>query len=209
MVVAMSPATEREAIDGRRARGERTRVRVLEALLGLVEEGQLRPTASEVAERAGVALRTVYHHFEDVESLRQMALDEQLARHTELLSPIDQDSSVHERISILVRQLRKLYEAISPIRRATLFDEQISEEIAEGLKRARSVRREHLENTFAEELTNQGKDRVLLDAADTATSWQTWDYLRSGLRRSAGAAERVVIYALQELFTTGTSRRQR
>jgi len=49
--------------DGRRARGERTRVRVLEALVALAEEGQVRPGAQQVADRAGVALRTVYHTF--------------------------------------------------------------------------------------------------------------------------------------------------
>src|SRR5580698_5644369 len=111
-----------EDVDGRRARGERTRIRVLDALLELVEEGNMRPTAQEVAERADVALRTVYHHFEDVEALRTMALELQVSRYSQILQPIDTAQPLKERIAVVARQRRKLFELITPIRQATLFD---------------------------------------------------------------------------------------
>ena len=187
-------------IDGRRARGERTRLRVLEALLDLVEEGQLHPTALEVAQRAGVALRTVYHHFEDVEALRRMALDLQLTRHRENLRSIDSTLSLDERIATITRQLRRLFEAITPIRRATMFDEHSSLEMADGLRRSRAVRRNHLEQVFAPELGDNSAGRELLDAADVASSWQTWYYLRQGLGRPAAGAERILNYSLHQLL---------
>ena len=56
-------------VDGRLARSARTRAAVIDALLGLHLDGDLSPTAGRVAERAGVALRTVYGHFADLESL--------------------------------------------------------------------------------------------------------------------------------------------
>jgi TetR/AcrR family transcriptional regulator of autoinduction and epiphytic fitness len=55
--------------DGRLARSARTRAAVIDALLGLHLDGDLSPTAGRVAERAGVALRTVYGHFADLENL--------------------------------------------------------------------------------------------------------------------------------------------
>ena len=195
-----------EHSDGRRARGERTRLRVLDALLALVEEGQLRPTAQEVASRAGVALRTVYHHFEDVEALRRMALDLQMSRHREMLVAVDPDLALEGRITAVTRQLRRLFEAITPIRRATMFDEHASAAMAEGLRRSRLIRRQFLEQAFAKELNKaDGERRVLIDAIDAATSWPSWHFVRSGLGRSPGAAERVLSLTLHDLLVGGAA----
>jgi AcrR family transcriptional regulator len=188
-------------VDGRRARGERTRLRVLEALLALVEEGELRPTAQEVASRAGVALRTVYHHFEDVEALRRMALNLQLTRHREMFQTIDPKDDLDERIRLLSRQLRKLFEVVTPIRRATLFDEHSSAEMAEGLRSSRQVRRNHVAATFAPEIARRSADgRSLLDALDTTTSWQSWYYMRTSLDRTPNAAEKILVITLTDLL---------
>jgi TetR/AcrR family transcriptional regulator of autoinduction and epiphytic fitness len=188
-------------VDGRRLRGERTRTRVLEALLALVEEGELHPTALAVATRAGVALRTVYHHFEDVEALRGMALDVQLERHREALAPVERDLPLVDRIPQVVRQCRTLFEAITPIRRATLFDESESLEMAEGLRRAQSVRRAFIEQSFGPELDRIDHDRrELLDAMDVTTSWHSWYYLRQSLGRSVTAAEAIVQLQLRSLL---------
>lgn len=199
--MSSSSAPEPVPADGRRARGERTRLRVLEALLALVEEGELRPTAQEVASRAGVALRTVYHHFEDVEALRRMALDLQLSRHVEILQPVDAKADLDERIRLIVRQLRKLFEAVTPIRRATMFDEHSSAEIAEGLRSSRLVRRGHLAHSFAGEIARRASEgRALLDALDTTASWPSWHYMRTTLDRSAVASEKILILTLHDLL---------
>jgi AcrR family transcriptional regulator len=188
--------------DGRRARGERTRLAVLDALLHLVEQGELRPTAQAVAEEAGVALRTVYHHFEDVEALRRMALDLQLRRHGELLAPVDPKADLGDRIHLVARQCRKLFEAVTPIRRAAMFDEQSSPDMAEGLRRARLVRRNFVTAAFATELAKRSADgRTLHDAIDAATSWESWYYTRSSLDRSAAAAEKILALTLHDLLT--------
>ena len=195
---------------GAEARGDRTRLsRVLDALLHLVEEGELRPTAQQVAQRAGVALRTVYHHFEDVEALRSMALDLQLERHVETLRPVKADLPLEERINVLARQCRRLFEAITPIRRATLFDENSSLEMADGLRRgtfgATGPPRRDLRSR-ARQAQRSDAGESILDAADVETSWQTWYYLRQGLGRSAAAAERIVVLELTALFEPAAAR---
>ncbi len=187
-------------VDGRRARGERTRLRVLEAMLHLVEEGELRPTAQQVASRAGVALRTVYHHFEDVEALRRMAHELQMSRHSEILQPFNVSDPIAVRIEILARQLRRLFEAITPIRRATVFDAQNSNEMADGLRRSRAIRRAHVAAAFAPEIAVDNEARTLVDALDQATSWQAWHYVRLNLGRSAQSAEKGLILSLQRLL---------
>ena len=75
--MATAPVT-----DGRSARSQRTRNAVVDALLDLNREGNLRPTAREIAERANVSLRSVYVHFDDLEDLFLAAAK----RHAELVS---------------------------------------------------------------------------------------------------------------------------
>jgi TetR/AcrR family transcriptional regulator, regulator of autoinduction and epiphytic fitness len=190
-----------ERIDGRRARGERTRLKVLESLLALVDAGEFRPTAQQVAVHAGVALRTVYHHFEDVEALRTTALSLQIDRHRKVLEPIDPDLPLEERARLLARQCRRIFEAITPIRRAALFDENGTQDLPAGLVETLERRREQIAETFAPELAKRGSaQKDVLDGADAVSSWQTWYFLRSELGRSTAAAERIVQGALVDLF---------
>src|SRR5262245_5032731 len=55
--------------DGRVRRRERSGRAIVDAMLALVGEGILQPTAQQVAERARVGLRTVFRRFSDMESL--------------------------------------------------------------------------------------------------------------------------------------------
>ena len=51
--------------DGRRARRERNREAVLDALMELVKEGDDDPSVDDIAARAGVSYRSVYRYFDD------------------------------------------------------------------------------------------------------------------------------------------------
>jgi AcrR family transcriptional regulator len=55
--------------DGRLRRSQRSGQAIVEALLGLIGDGVLEPTAQQVAERAAVGIRTVFRRFSDMESL--------------------------------------------------------------------------------------------------------------------------------------------
>ena len=61
--------TVSSALDGRERRSARSREAIVQALFGLIGSGVLRPTAQQVAERAGVGIRSVFRHFADMESL--------------------------------------------------------------------------------------------------------------------------------------------
>lgn len=67
-----SELSESEALatsDGRFNRSVVTRKKIVSALTSLVYEGYLSPTAEQVAQRADVGLRTVFRHFDDLNSL--------------------------------------------------------------------------------------------------------------------------------------------
>ena len=75
--------------DGRAARSVRTRRAIVDAMRALHHEGDLRPTAPRVAERAGVSVRTVWQHFDDLETLLFEAGRRDLEIAQSLVTPID------------------------------------------------------------------------------------------------------------------------
>src|SRR5438309_5937138 len=83
------PSSEGIAGDGRAARSVRTRRAIVDAMRALHHEGDLRPTAPRVAERAGVSLRTVWQHFDDLETLLFEAGRRDLEIAASFVTPID------------------------------------------------------------------------------------------------------------------------
>ena len=65
----MSEPIEIATIDGRRQRSERSRAAIITATLNLLDGGNLTPTAKQIAEEAGVGLRSFFRHFEDMDAL--------------------------------------------------------------------------------------------------------------------------------------------
>ena len=55
--------------DGRRQRSSRSRERIVHAMIELIRAGEMSPAAARVAEKANVGLRTVFRHFEEMETL--------------------------------------------------------------------------------------------------------------------------------------------
>ena len=84
--------------DGRTVRAERTRQALVDSLLGLLDEGQMTPTAAAIAARAGVSERSVFQHFPDREALLEAVAREQYDRVVPTLRPIDSSLPLSERI---------------------------------------------------------------------------------------------------------------
>ena len=91
------------AADGRVRRGVRSREAIVAALMELVGRGVLQPTMQEIAERAGVGVRSVFRHFSEMETLYR-AMDARLeAEARPLLGAGERGGSLDERVSALVR----------------------------------------------------------------------------------------------------------
>ena len=125
MLASTPPAT----LDGRLARGARARAAIVEALLALIERGDLRPSAARIAARAGVSLRSVFQHFNDVESLFAAAAERQAERLASLAGAVDDQGPLARRLDAFVRQRARLLEAVSPVRRAAVLMEPFSSEL--------------------------------------------------------------------------------
>ena len=77
-----------QSSDGRRQRSERSQTAIIEAALALMDEGSLVPTAQQIADRAGVGIRSFFRHFADMDSLF-LAADEMLISSYEALFEVD------------------------------------------------------------------------------------------------------------------------
>lgn len=194
-----APAT---TLDGRLARAARSRRAVVDALLDLLEDGDLRPTAARIAERAGVALRSVFQHFADLEALFGAAAERQMERLAGLLGDLPADGPLAERLEAFVQQRARLLEAIAPVRRAALLREPFSPAIATRLQLMRQLKRAEVERTFAAELERRerAERQDLLDALAAVSSWPTWESLRRHQRLSVERARRVMARTLAALL---------
>ena len=180
-------------IDGRTLRSLRTREAIVDATIGLLEEGDLRPTAPRVAARAGVSVRSVFQHFDDLETLHASVAERLVERVAVLVVPVPPDLPRADRLDRFVHQRALLLEAVTPIRRAADVHGPFSTEITARLRDGQAFLRDEVVRTFAPELDAAGDDRLdLLDSLDVALSWSTWEGIRAGIGRDQPTAERVM-----------------
>ena len=188
--------------DGRSARAARTRDAVVEALLFLLDDGNFRPTARQVAERAGVSLRSVYVHFDDLEDLFTAAAHHHFERVRDLVESIPGDGPVERRLDAFVRQRERIHEASAQVRRAAVLQEPFSPALAEVLSLARQLSRAEIETVFASELDRRdGADRKrLLLELEIIANAPTWEALRLQHDLSSERAREVVADMLRALL---------
>jgi AcrR family transcriptional regulator len=190
-----------QRVDGRVLRGERNRAAIVDALLALVQDGDLKPSAQDIAAQAGVSVRSVFQHFDDMESLYAALVERQVERLRDYAGapPTDPNLPIDARVEAFVAQRARLYERISPIRRATLLVAHESPVLQRGLKDAAAQHAREVAAVFAPELDRATNSNDLRAALTTATSFEAWDALRRSQRASAEAARRVVTLLVTSL----------
>ncbi len=162
------------------------------------------PSAAEVAARARVSERTVFRHFADLDALFVAAASR--IRPTQLiyLGPRPDAPDLAERISVLVGLRSKLYEVIAPVRRVAIYLSQTHPLVVEQLAEAYAIARSQVADVFAPELSRLDAKRrsIMLDALDLASSWSSWDALRTIQGCSVPRTRKIVTEMLTDLLAT-------
>ncbi len=179
--------------DGRTARAERTREKVVDAVLALLDAGDVRPTAERIADRAGVSERTVFQHYADREHLFQAVGERQTERVLPTLEVIPADLPLAERIERFTGQRARLLERLSGVRRGALLMEPESAAVADGLAMARRLKAAEVARVFAPEIAARPELRAPLVSAAAWTAWE-------GLRSHQGLGEREAREAMRLTF---------
>lgn len=180
--------------DGRAARAVRTRKAVADALLNLIEEGDLRPTSKSIARRAGVSERTIFQHFDDLETLFSVAAERVGDRIVGNLKQLSDDAPFAQRLSDYMDELLYLHEAMTSVRRASRLHEPFSPVIDRALGWWRDALRRGIERVFAPELEQWSGDeqRDVLEALAVIATWSSWENMRRHSGFSPERARRVL-----------------
>jgi len=181
--------------DGRRARAVNSRKRIVAAVLALVREGHVMPSADVVAERAAVGRRTVFRLFKDMDSVYAEMHSDILARVEPLRAIPIEGATPAERLQRLIDRRVRLFEEIMAVKIAADLHRQRSAFLKQSHMFMVQQLREILAGTMPPE-TPPGCE--LFEALDAALSFDVWRRLRHDqglsvaqseaiLRRTAGA----------------------
>jgi len=178
-----------EPADGRHRRSMSSQRRIVQAMLELVAEGNIAPSADEVSDRAGVGRRSVFRHFSDMESLyreMQAILQAQFATIAE--QPF---KATHWRDQVLelVERRANAFERMAPYMRAGIVHRHHSPFLREGHAQFVAVLRTLLLQRLPAEAA---RDQLFVDAIDLLISFEAWDRLRQEQRLSPARAREVV-----------------
>jgi len=180
----------------------RTRRAVVDALLALLDEGDLRPSAERVADRAGVSLRALWANFTDLETLYAAAGQRQLERQEELTRRINPRLPLDQRVTALCRQRAQVLEFLAPVARAAQLREPFSPQLRANRARQYEIARTELVELFGAELAAAGGQAgALLDALTAATTWRVWATLRDDLELSVTAARQAMARTVRALLS--------
>jgi len=191
------PAYKAEAADGRRQRSSRSRRRIIEAMFELLRDGNLAPSAAEVAERADVGLRSVFRHFEDMDSIYyEMTEEIQAITMPKVMAPLEA-TTWRERLFECLDRRADIYEVIFPIKLAMAMRYFQSEFIQKQYKRDLSLERSSLKVFLPKEIVS---NRILFSAIEASLSFVTWRRLRQDQNLSVANAKASIRLILEGLI---------
>lgn len=171
-------------VDGRRLRRTNNRDAVLDALGQLFTEGNYEPSTAEIAERAGLSLRSLFRYFDDVEDLYRAAIGRALDNARPLLDVgVGPGATTATKIERVVAARMRLYDEIEPAARAARVCAHRHEVVAAQITESRSFLRHQLVRLFAPELRRSGV-ATRLAAVDALLSFESYELLRHAQRLS-------------------------
>lgn len=186
-----------DTTDGRRLRSRDSKRKIVAAMMELVHEGRIAPTAEEVALRANVGLRTVFRRFKDMKSLyaeMAIAIGEQVSP---IINAALGDNEWSKNFTQLVARRLRVYEVIAPYRVA-----------AEVLKFQSDVLlNHHLEIVRSERARLKAvlpsyllRDQPIIEALEAILSFDMWNQLRNDQNLTTEEAGDVINRILSKLL---------
>jgi hypothetical protein len=171
-------------------------------MLALLEEGDLRPTAQRIAERGRVA-RTVFHHYQDMESLLALVADTQIERVVNSRGPSARwvARPPHQALA---------QSAPASTRRSRRYS---ARRLLSSRSRARSPRaavdagagRAEISRSSRPSCARSRRGGTRLLGVTAAASWSAWEALRAHQSLTPAQAKRVMTRTMRALLKEVTS----
>jgi AcrR family transcriptional regulator len=189
------------AVDGRVLRRERNRQDIVDALLGLIENGETEISAALIASKAGLSERSIFRYFDDVNDLYRSVCD--LAFSKEIEYALIDDAgvgSLDTKIENFVNQRVRIYtmnEKIAPAARSFAFKNPI---IKNQLVVGRKLLRTQIIKHFAQELSmfDKQQQQVAVAIIDSLTTFEYYDMMRSDQKMSVQTIKSVLTESIRK-----------
>jgi AcrR family transcriptional regulator len=181
-------------LDGRRQRSERSQIAIVEAALTLINEEKQVPTAQQIADRAGVSIRSFFRHFADMDALF-LSADEMLgASYETLFAVTDRSGTLSQRISRAVDLYGNAFDQLCDLILCTQALAWRFPALQERYAYHQKRLRDELELWLPEVAISPRSRR---EAVHAVTSFEMWHRLRTHQRLSQKSSHAII----QELVT--------
>lgn len=180
---------EIEPTDGRLLRGERSRQQIVDALFKLIRAGEMTPTALQVAECANVSLRTVFRHFDELDSLRMEMSAQMEAEIRPILQEPFTAGEWRGRLNEMIGRRARIYERVMPLKVSASLKRFESAYLMQDYMNFLTEEREGLKAVLPKAII---ADATLFSAVEMATSFQAWRRMRQDQGLSPTESERVM-----------------
>lgn len=199
---AVSKSTEPAATemgaqgDGRRQRSERSRAKIVAAMFSVIRGGEMDPSAATLAEEAKVGIRTVFRHFDDVDSLyREMSAQMEAEIRPIVAKPFSA-TTWQGRLSEMIDRRVNVYERIMPIKTCAGLRRFRSEYLMQDYQRFLTVEREGLASVLPSHIKS---DKTLFAALEMLVGFNAWRRLRQDQQLTAKQAEKAIRFSVEKL----------
>jgi len=188
--------------DGRRLRSERTRQLIIEAFLELLTLTGRTPTASQIAERAGYSVRSIFERFSDLGALSLATADHAIAVGQSEATAHDVDGDRPTRIRSHVKIRALACEKWLPLWHAMLETQDEVTELKTRIVQVRLANLERLKLMYGPEFETlpEAEREQLLFALGALTSIESWNQMRDVYGLSIEAAQGVWRAAIDRLL---------
>ena len=205
IVTVVLVGTPEAPIDGRRARRERGRLAVIDAMFELLQAGKVPVNAEMVAERAGVSVASVFRYFDGLDDLQLQTFERFRERFEPLLVVAPRGVARAVRIAAFVSSRLELYEQAGAIMAVGRLRALEHEPLVAASAEMRGLLADQVRAVFADDITATaatGSDLVAV--IDALTSLESWDVMRKTHSRSRRQIDRAWCTGTEALIAAST-----
>jgi AcrR family transcriptional regulator len=171
----IAPRSNTPLTDGRRERSRSSRSKIISAMLDLVGNGDVAPSAARVAEVAGVGLRSVFRHFDDMDELYREMGDVIEARVMPIILQAPSGATWKEKLFDIADRRAQVFETILPYRISANLKRFQSPYLMQDYRRMLRLESETIEAHLPPAVKD---DVVAARGLNVILSFQTWRLLR-------------------------------
>ncbi len=192
-------APKKAKLDGRKLRTNDSRKKIVDAFLGLIRQGNVSPSAEDVATAANVSLSTVFRRFTEMELLyRELVIEVQTQHLPPFLKPFE-TTFWRDQLAELIQRRAGAYELIMPYRIASKVLMHRSHFIKDNMNRWALTQRKQLDLVLP---FSDKEEPLIFAAVEASMSFDHWIQVRKGQNLSAQQAEDLMNYTVGLVLDT-------